>query len=69
MDQVDMNSLNAEYALETVSQIVRFVNERNLEFTKEVGKPNAMEEKLGKWFLKVQRGLEKAVKECKAAGI
>ena len=69
MEPSDLNSLNAEYALETVSQIVRFVNERNLEFTKECGKSNAMLMKLGKWFLKVQHGLEKAVKECKAAGI
>ena len=64
-----MNSENAEYALSTISQVVRFVNEQNLEFTKATGKSNPMLMKLGKWFVKVQRGLEKAVEECKSAGI
>ena len=69
MEPTDLNSLNAEYALATIKQIVALVQDRSTEFGNQYGKPNVMLVKLGKWFVKVQHGLEKAVKECKAAGI
>jgi hypothetical protein len=69
MEPTDLNQLNAEYALATIQQVVALVHAHNNEFHQQHGKQNAMLMKLGKWFLKVQHGLEKAVIECQRAGI